>query len=618
MADPKTVYEYGRTPEETAPGLLGLFNFLRGPLVDAFTPERREVITPPKTTYQEIDDYAYRRTTPGVYGEPERDLEYMPVVQGARSAYDFAGKLLSDGKFREQTGSRIARGIDQLFADYIGAGTQLGEPTYDPVAKREVALDPLLPLGMGMAASIVAPVKATRGSMVTGMFAGRQARTADLDKLKVAEEMAKKGRPREDIWKETGWFRWHRDGEPVSDWRFEISDLGAEAVFNPRVQTPTGRLRPGEKPVLSDLLRHPKLYEAFPGPVRDLGAQKTRTSFEGLTAQRAAIKKELDDLNKRIKDRKSPEYESEYQKLQDKDKEAIESFFSSENISLPPADKEGLPKRRSFYQTEAERMETPLSSIPLYGMPSKQWGGANYSPSRDEIGLKARPGQPMPRWTERVPWDKEGKYIQPFTPAQYLKHLEKTQDAFRDAGLSLDSGIAEGRTVYSISENPSRSLHPKGGALVNPEDLPDYLKKLWDGLQAYGKIYYRKDYDPGEEFRSLALHEGQHSIQYRTEGWEGGGHPSEFKGKRAVKDRKTGKKLGSVEAYMRTLGEMEARLVQSRRDFTDGQRQERLPWTKEGGLDRTESQIILRSDPGVPPSHYKSAGGLVVKPLYDD
>ena len=278
MADAQTPYEYGRTPEETAGGIAGLFNVMRGPVVDAFTPERREVLTPPETTYTEADGAYYKSTTPGEYGEPERALEYMPVVQGAKSAADFAGKFFSDGKFREQTGSALVEGIGQMFSDYTRAGTEIasggeGSSFYDPEAKREVTLDPLLPLGLGMGASLLAPVKGP--GAVLGMFAGRNADTADLSKLKVAEKMAEKGHSRDEIWDQTGWFRYNdREGKPMGEWKFEIPDDASAAVTDPAALKPylteTGRVkkgsgRTGYGPEIDKLIVHDELNKAYPG-----------------------------------------------------------------------------------------------------------------------------------------------------------------------------------------------------------------------------------------------------------------------------------------------------------------------------------------------------------------
>ena len=106
------------------------------------------------------------------------------------------------------------------------------------------------------------------------------------------------------------------------------------------------------------------------------------------------------------------------------------------------------------------------------------------------------------------------------------------------------------------------NVRPEGE--INPESLPDYgydsLKRQWDQLQAFKNIYYKKDYDPAYQFRSSMIHELQHAI----------------------------------------LGEAEARLADARRDLTDKERGERYPWTREGGLDRREEDLILRKDlPGM-------------------
>jgi len=55
------------------------------------------------------------------------------------------------------------------------------------------------------------------------MFAGKGAKTADLVKLRKAEDLEKTGVHADDIWRETGWGR-GADGE----WRFEIDDSGAQ------------------------------------------------------------------------------------------------------------------------------------------------------------------------------------------------------------------------------------------------------------------------------------------------------------------------------------------------------------------------------------------------------
>ena len=603
MAEPKTQYEYGRTPEQTEGGLLGLFDMIRGPVADALTPERRVVITPPQTTYENMDGYAYRTITPGVYGPPERNLEYMPVVQGARSAADFAGKFFSDGKFRERTGSALAKGVGQMFSDYIRSASQGGETTYDPVEKREVKLDPLLPLGLGMAASMVAPVKGS--GAVLGMFAGRNAASANPKKFARADEMASEGRSREDIFKETNLFRFHdEDGNPISGWRFEIPDDESRAVFAPKFQTKTGQIRKGADPALGDLFDHQEFYKEFPGGANKGDAQVLASLEEARAEIRYKLLK-LKASNKSIK-----ESEAEYEKLQDEDGALLAAYILNSPTALLPSVKSGPP----FYGPEgmAARMSRPVADIPLKTMSSEDWGGAYYDSHLDTIGTKARPGAPN-KYETTVAWDNQGKLVQPFSSDGYGKAMDKAIEDFKEAGISLDTTMSAGKTEYR--------LRKWGGGpedVIDPESLADWgydsLKRQWDQLQEFGTIFYKKDFDPADIFRSDMIHEGQHSIQYRTPGFEGGGNKKEFTAAKigVVKDRTTNDKLTPEEIYMRILGEAEARLAQNRRDFTEKQRAELYPWTKRGGLDRREGDLLLRKDLGM------ATGGFVDKPLYSD
>ena len=587
MAEPETQYEYGSTPEDEQGGIWPLLSQFGG----LFTPERREVVTPSTTTYTDIDGMYSPETTPGVYGPVERGMEYMPVVQGAKSAYDFAGKFFSDGKFREETGSALKQGISTLLEDQkraaINAALGGGLEFYDPKQKRVVSYDPLLtPATMG-AAGFLAPVKGP--GMVTGMFAGRNAATADPKKFARADEMASKGRSREDIWKETGLFRWERNGEPVSDWRFEISDEMSQAVFNPRVQTPTGLLREKEKPVLSDLLEHPEFYKAFPGKSLISAYDE---DFRKLSLRRADLKAELVALKK--SGLSEEELDAETKRLEGLDgdliRELINSIPTSAAPGLPPSVKSAPPFIGS--RGVEARMERPVAGIPLKTMSSKDWGGAYYSSTFDNIGTKVRPGSPDKYG--HIPWDEQGKYVQPFSSAQYDKAMGKAVEDFKEAGISLDTSTSGGKTEYR--------LRKWGGGpedAVNPKDLPDFgytsLKRQWDQLQAFGKIFYKKDYDPALRFRGDMIHEGQHVIQSRTPGFEPGANRREFLNM-DVRDPVTGKKLTATETYMRTFGETEARAADARKDLTDKERDERFPWTREGGLDRREDDLLLRKD----------------------
>tara|TARA_R110002073_G_scaffold313465_1_gene485445 strand:- start:44 stop:1567 length:1524 start_codon:yes stop_codon:yes gene_type:complete len=495
----ETQYEFGLTPEETGEGILSALT--KG--VDYFTPLRREVITPPETTYTEADGAVYKSTTPGEYGETERGIEYMPVVQGAREAYDVAGKFFTDGKYRAKAADALMTGIGQMFSDYQDVGAQMiadpgpGATFYDAEEGREVTLDPSLPVGMGMAAGALLPVKGP--GMVAGMFAGKEAKTADLGKLAQAEKMANKGHSRDEIWDQTGWFRWMRDGEPDSPWKFEISDLGAKARFNPIVQTPTGRLRPDENPVISDLLEHPELYKAYPGMVPESVAGFSEGSIKELTLKRQKIKDEF--LALKNSGLSAEEYAAEAKRLNDLDGDLLRKFISAPKTPDAPAFKvESSPP----YKTRAIRMERPLSGIPLVAMKSNQWGGAYYHPYLDTIGTRARPGQERQKGSPYEPSDIfRGDMIHELQhgiqertkgwqsgshPAEFVgsnirdketgKKLNKVEVYMRTAG-EAEARLADFRKDFTDEQRSSNPPWTAAGGLDRPES----------------KLIFRNNYD---------------------------------------------------------------------------------------------------------------------------
>jgi hypothetical protein len=470
---------------------------------------------------------------------------------------------------------------------------------------------------IGGMSSRLFPVKGP--GMVAGMFAGKEAKTADLKKLAQAEKMAERGHSREEIWDQTGWFRWMRDGEPVSPWKFEISDLGSAAIFNPRVQTPTGRIKAAAKPVISDLLKHPELYKAFPGA--GPGPTPAHTMLKSIEEQRAALAMKLKELKASKKD--ANEYGAELQKLEEQDMALLQQYIKVKNAGQPvsPAvssespyswEWEALAKAEKNPKPPFDAWDLykrPMQDIKLETMPSKIWGGADYLARADRIRAKRKPGQPLSKHLQKIPWDETGRYVQDFSPSQARAHYKRLAHLLEKEGISLD-------TKYTGQYWSDVHTLRKGTEPIDPKDLPGSplsgrsdvnLKRAWDELVAGGTIYYKKDFDRGELFRGDMTHELQHAIQGRTPGFERGANRQEFL-KTLVKDRE-GKKLSATEIYMRILGEMEARLADTRKNLTDKQREKLYPWTKEGGLDRPESDLLLRSDFGT--------GGFVDKPLYD-
>lgn len=87
-----------------------------------------------------------------------------------------------------------------------------------------------------------------------GIFGGKLAKTADQVMLTKAQELASAGAARDEIWKQTGWFR-----GPDQKWRFEIPDN--EAVFR-SARMPTAGETQYDPAV--QFLAHEKAFTAYP------------------------------------------------------------------------------------------------------------------------------------------------------------------------------------------------------------------------------------------------------------------------------------------------------------------------------------------------------------------
>tara|TARA_B110000285_G_scaffold59221_1_gene67998 strand:- start:554 stop:1948 length:1395 start_codon:yes stop_codon:yes gene_type:complete len=95
-----------------------------------------------------------------------------------------------------------------------------------------------------------------------GIFAGVGSKTANLLKMKQAEELAKQGVDRKQIWDETGWYN-DVDGK----WKYEIDDSGAKLNKDSFVES-TYSINPNTnfdyRGSLGDALKHDELYKAYP------------------------------------------------------------------------------------------------------------------------------------------------------------------------------------------------------------------------------------------------------------------------------------------------------------------------------------------------------------------
>ena len=322
----------------------------------------------------------------------------------------------------------ISPAVPELFSDMYNASVKGGQMTQgereiDPFEVTKIAAE-FLP------ASLLAGRLVPKGpGEVLGMFAGRNAATADLDALKVAQKMETKGNSRDEIWDQTGWFRYNdREGKPMGEWKFEIPDDLSSAVTDPSALKPylteTGRVkkgsgRTGHGPEIDKLLVHDELNKAYPGtnlePVVD--------SLKDITLQRAALKAELVALKKRGLGKE--ELDAETKRLEALDGDLIRKLIDSIPTSAAP----GGPAK-------TVREQYPLLDRPIGDtvMESTTTGGRNlygyYKPRLNTMAVRRDMG------------NTEQERMSAFrsTALHELQHAVQQREGFETGGMPKEFG----------------------------------------------------------------------------------------------------------------------------------------------------------------------------------
>lgn len=232
-------------------------------------------------------------------------------LKGLKAAAAANTTIFYEGKGKDRRPRTVAEVKANLFATFEGVDAPAAGG--EQMAAGPGAAD--APIPDGPQAPEMGP-----GGETFDQFAGRQALTADMGKLRVAQMMEKRDASRDQIWAATGWIR--GDG-PDTAWRFEIND--SEARINPNLVDMLDRenerrtfmdqgvteadrpnLHPDEAALLDrpalklgDILEHDKLFAAYPrlkdvpvGPLYDpryRGLANMETGEVSLNAATAAL-----------------------------------------------------------------------------------------------------------------------------------------------------------------------------------------------------------------------------------------------------------------------------------------------------------------------------------------
>ena len=168
-------------PKETEPDLDYAYGMPEGNILSRMVmPMRREVISPersyptPDAPFAGFDSDGRPKiditTDPAVYGPPDWDASYMPVVQGAKTAYDV---LMEAVKHPIDAATGMAEGFSQYLDEQMQVA-DAGAPLWDPEAGQIKEFDPFMAPTMLAPGSVVTRIAAssTPNSITFGIMGG--------------------------------------------------------------------------------------------------------------------------------------------------------------------------------------------------------------------------------------------------------------------------------------------------------------------------------------------------------------------------------------------------------------------------------------------------------------
>ncbi len=232
-----------------------------------------EVVTPEPMTLGTI---ARDATRSGMQAQTEREARAAALEiarrRAAGAALNSPFNPLAIPQYVDAYRMGIPAVVSEAMQSAVTLPQRLGEGAAEVLSggDREALVGPSLEAtgligGGGIGYNIARPVEGPH----LGIFAGRNARTANLQKLADAERMEAEGVGPADVWAETGWGR-GADGQ----WRFEIPDNAFRLDPNMTYEQPLNMK-------VGDVVEHPDLFAAYP----DIADVEFRTASDDLLGE---------------------------------------------------------------------------------------------------------------------------------------------------------------------------------------------------------------------------------------------------------------------------------------------------------------------------------------------
>lgn len=494
-------------------------------------------------------------------------MTYQPKTEGGQKAMKALGESI----------------VGQFGEVLMEASGKLGDATYNATGNEALAALAYSAPTLALEAGVLKPfTKAGKAAAQAGMytpkiFAGAMAKTADIPKMKAAQELAKRGVSRDEIWQKTGWFN-----DVDGNWKFEIDDSGAK-YMQPDSMSPTAsKYNDLQQRLYADLNMTDKdargwmEFEGIEGvSPADYKAQviaQTRKELGDIKGGSYPLMRQVlehDELGKAYPDTNTMRVKYQGESMRDFAGEA--SYLEADDM-LTLTENSPLSKSAALHEVQ-------------HGIQGREGFARGGSPDRIRADLREVENLETNQFLGgHMAAENAIKDMQRFSRAEYIAKLDNISKSANPKPSSV-TGLSD---FYEYSDQ----IRERFGAM--PKTVAKGRDEWLRSAAAYIRNKNSKDlgfFDNLDIDTALADPKKIKSLYAKASRAlnKNVGDAKAFKA--AKKKWAETNKMTDMELYQRLAGEAEARNVQTRMDYTPEQRAANPPWKT---LDVPEDELIVR------------------------
>lgn len=345
-------------------------------------------------------------------------------------------------------------------------------------------------------------------------LAGERARTSNNSLLEIAKRRIENGEDGETVRQETGWFKGY-DGK----WRFEISDFESHLIENPKLERHEADGEIYFTGKLSDILEHKELFKAYP-ELKNINIiiQPTDAGVQGVYQKKSnyitldinLFKRHTKEYSDYLNGGRKTEIERIEQTPEYKEYSKYHDDPAFENLDPEIWLKEEKAAQKKFFDSELGKRYYELN-----------WGKNGFTGQKFKLGwnngaeavlvhelqhaiqgIEEFAGGSSPKHWSLETKNAEAEYSK--KQAEYEKRLDGfadvlyrhgyTDDDFEKNDITTESGIEEAKQFLKKAEAPN-------GAIELADNLKQYAK---DRDEAFSYYWRLKKGNPSELYKATA------------------------------------------------------------------------------------------------------------------